>query len=91
MPKEKLTMRNIREILRLYWECKLSQRQVATSCGVSSSTVGEYIMRARTANISWPISESITDLELESLLFSPKKGAPKKPAPEFLQIVESLN
>ena len=29
MPQERLTMRKIREILRLKWECQLSERVVA--------------------------------------------------------------
>ena len=32
-------MRKIREILRLLWECKLSQRQAATCCGI---LISEY-------------------------------------------------
>ena len=39
MPAERVTMRKIKDILRLKWACGLSNRQVAASCGVARSTV----------------------------------------------------
>jgi DNA-binding transcriptional regulator LsrR (DeoR family) len=38
-------MRKIREILRLHWEQKLGQRQIARGASVSQSTVHEYLAR----------------------------------------------
>jgi DNA-binding transcriptional regulator LsrR (DeoR family) len=46
MAQERLTMRKVREILRLYYDRKLSQRAVARSCRVSHSTMKEYVERA---------------------------------------------
>ena len=42
-------MRKIKEVLRLRYELKLDQRQVARSCSVSVSTVHEYLKRAEAA------------------------------------------
>jgi hypothetical protein len=39
-------MRKVREVLRLRWQFGLSQRQVASACGMVRSTVGEYLERA---------------------------------------------
>ena len=36
-------MRKIKEVLRLRWGCGRSQREVAESCGIARSTVGDYI------------------------------------------------
>lgn len=44
-------MRKIREVLRLKWACGLSHEAVARSCGISSSTVSEYVNRAKEAGI----------------------------------------
>ena len=46
MPAERLSMRTIREVLRLKWEKSLTNRQIATSCQISRSTVREYLERA---------------------------------------------
>ena len=43
MTKERLTMKKIKEILRLKYEAKLSNRVIAGACQVSNSTVGEYL------------------------------------------------
>jgi IS30 family transposase len=69
MPKERLTLRKIREILRLRWECQLSERVVARSCGISHSTVGDYIKRAETASLKWPLAEDVSESQLYALLF----------------------
>ena len=69
MPKERLTLRKIREILRLRWECQLSERVVARSCGISHSTVGDYVKRAETAGLKWPLAEDVSESQLYALLF----------------------
>lgn len=43
MAKERLSMRKIKEILRLKWGYKLSNRQIAESCSISHSTVADYL------------------------------------------------
>ena len=55
MPQERLTVRKIKEILRLKYEAELSNRAIAAACKVSNSTVGEYLKRAEAAGISWPL------------------------------------
>jgi response regulator of citrate/malate metabolism len=45
MVQERLTLRKIREILRLKEETELSNRAIARTCKISNSTVGEYLRR----------------------------------------------
>ena len=40
MPNKRLPMRKIKEILRLKYVCGLSEREIAQSCRVTRSTVG---------------------------------------------------
>jgi transposase len=68
MPQEGLSMRNVREILRLRLGVGLSSRQVAKSCKVSSSTVLEYEKRARDAGLSWPLPDGMDDAALERIV-----------------------
>ena len=63
-------MRNIREVLRLKWHRGLSNRQIAKSCAVARSTVGEYIVKAKEAELCWPLPEDLDDTALERVLYS---------------------
>ena len=71
MAQERLTTRKIAEVLRLKWECGLSNRAIARSCSISHSTVAEYIRRAQEADLSWPLA---VDLGKDTLfdLLSPR-------------------
>ena len=57
MLKERLSMRKIKEILRLKFEYGLSNQKIAHSSGISRSTVRDYLMRTRAAGLSWPLPE----------------------------------
>ncbi len=54
-------MRKIKEVLRLRYELKLDQRQIARSCSISVSTVHEYLKRAEEAKVSWPLPDGWDD------------------------------
>jgi len=72
MPMERLTMRKVKEVLRLKWGNGLSDRQVAISCSIARSTVAEYIGRAKRAGLSWQQAEGMNEAEIERLLFPPQ-------------------
>jgi transposase len=65
----RLSMRKIKEILRLCWDNGLSARQAAVSCGIGRTTIKEYLERAEKAGLSWPLSEELDETSLENLLF----------------------
>ena len=56
MPAKRLSMRKIKEGLRLKWERGLSNRQIAAACSVSRPAVSEYLRRATEAGLSWPLT-----------------------------------
>lgn len=65
----RLSMRKIKEILRLKFDCELSNRATARSCSISHSTVAEYISRFEQSGLSWPLSAEMDELSLERKLF----------------------
>jgi transposase len=86
-------MRKTREVLRLYFELKLGQRQIARSANVSQSTVHEYIERFRAAGLSWPIAADMPEVDLERKLFPDDSGASRpaaKTPPDFAHIHQQL-
>jgi transposase len=69
MARITLSMRQIKEILKLKHQNQLSIREIARSCGLPSSTVGDYLKRAEAARLSWPLPEEVNeDYLLEKLL-----------------------
>lgn len=92
MSQERLTLRKIREILRLKAEAGLSNRAIARACKISNSTVGEYLRRAAAANLHWPLAEGIGEDELYLRLFPEDKTAsePERPQPDFEYLQKEL-
>jgi transposase len=79
-------MRKIKDILRLHYEQKLGQRQIARSVNVSQSTVHEYLARAHAAGLGWPLGEEWDEIRLQSVLFPPSQPDVKptaRPLPDF--------
>ena len=69
MAFKRLSMRKIHRVLRLSFEAGLSIRAIARSIQASPSTVGDYLRRARTAGLSWPLPEGLDERALEARLF----------------------
>ena len=70
MSQKRLSMRDVREILRLH-AMGLSPRRIARARGVGKTAVYDYLTRARRAGLSWPLPE-LSDRELEARLYPPK-------------------
>ena len=85
MAQERLTMRKIREVLRLKWECELSNRAIGRSCSISHSTVGEYVRRAEEAGLSWPLPAELDEDALLECLFPkiPDASSRQIPRPDW--------
>ena len=69
MPRERVSMRKLLELLRLHFDLKLSQRQIAGSTNLGQSTVNDYLARFARARLSWPLPAELCEAELESALF----------------------
>ena len=93
MPAERLSMRTIREVLRLKWQEQLSNQQIATSCRIARSTVREYLERASSAGLTWPLSPELDDAALDRLLFPspPPVASETRPLPDMEQIHRELS
>ena len=92
MPAERLTMRKIREVFRLKFDCDISNRQIAKSCKIARSTVAEYLFRFQQAALSWPLPQNIDDNQLEQLLYPqlPALPAHERPLPDWSYIHQQL-
>src|SRR5450830_1817170 len=75
MPAERVSMRKIRDALRLTHALGMSRRLAGEATGIGKTAVGEYVRRAAVAGLSWPIPDEIDDAELERRLFPPADTA----------------
>jgi transposase len=85
MPGERLSMRKIRELLRLRFAQGLSQRAIGTSLRISTGAVNACLRRARLAGLSWPVPEGLDDSQLEALLYPPPPAVAtdQRPVPDW--------
>jgi DNA-binding transcriptional regulator LsrR (DeoR family) len=69
MANRGLSMRKIKEVLRLKYELGLSNRAIARSCNIYHKTVKEYLKRAKEAGLGQSIPTEMDDETLEKMLF----------------------
>ena len=92
MPAERLSMRKVREVLRLKYACGASERLIARSVGIGRTTVAEYLRRAAVIGITWPVPAELDDAALERELFAPAGCNPprSKPLPDWSRVHAEL-
>lgn len=73
MPAQEVSMRKIREVLRLHFAAGLSQHQIASSLGLSVGAVNKYIGLAKTAGLAWPLSAEFSEDKALKQALSPSK------------------
>jgi transposase len=92
MAMTRLSMRKIKEVLRLYFEVKLSRRQIGRSLSISHSTVRDYLFRAKSQGLTWPLPDNLDDNGLEKILSGPTKVVTRssRPQPDWLLVRNEL-
>src|SRR6476661_4777543 len=93
MPTERLSMRHIREVLRLHYSVGMSQRTAARSLGLAQGTVSKYLNRTRRAGLTWPLPPELDDdVRLENRLYPPPSDLPseQRPQPDWALVHREL-
>ena len=87
MPRKRVSMRHIDEVLRLSAQ-GLSQHEISRSVGISRTSVRNYLERAQQAGLSWPLPESLDSAAIEARLFkrSARSIGPGRPEPNWLEV-----
>ena len=92
MPRPRLAMRNVRDILRLAVGQGLSRRQVGASLGIPFTTVSDHLRRAEAAGLGWPLPDEMDDAALEAALFRKDPVPPQemRPVPDWHEVHTEL-
>ena len=88
MVQTRLSMRRIKEILRLRAELGLSERRISASVGASRSSVQQCLQRARAEGLAWPDCSEFSEEQLYARLYR-RLGRPTKTVaelPDFAKI-----
>ena len=84
-------MLELRELLRMHYEARLSNRQIAQALGTNHVTIGDCIRRFTTSGGIWPLAPDTTEAQLRALLYPGNAGRPRsRPEPDWVQIHADL-
>jgi Mn-dependent DtxR family transcriptional regulator len=61
MPQRRPTMRKIRDLLRLHFDCSLSNKRIGEALGVSKSCVYKALERFKKSGLVWPLPADLAD------------------------------
>jgi transposase len=84
MPVKQVTMRKIKECLRMKWSCGLSHEKIAKALGLSKGVVTKYAKLAVAAGLDWERASSLDETALQQLLIpSVKRSRGARPVPDW--------
>ncbi len=90
--KRELTMRQIRQMLRLARD-GVSAREIGRTLGVARSTIQDNLKRASAAGLTWPLAGDLTDAVLEQRLFAHagvRRGFRRRVEPDWASLACEL-
>jgi transposase len=89
VPTEKLSMRKIKEVLRLHHE-NVGNREIARRLRIGAGSVSRYLTRAKAAKLVWPLTDEWSEEKIYSVLFPTIGTASSCPLPDFGKIHKEL-
>lgn len=72
--KTRTSMRKVREVLRLHFESRLSNQQIADALRISKTSVFNSLSRFKESEITWPIPEDMSGTELETHIYRKERS-----------------
>src|SRR3984885_9138466 len=92
MPAGRVSMRQVREILRLRF-AGTSRHEIARRTGLAPSTVRETLKRFASTGLVWPLPDEVTDGVLEASLYKnagTKQGHRRQAEPDWAVVHREL-
>lgn len=89
MSTEKVSMRKIKEVLRLNHE-QIGNREIARRLNISAGSVSNYLTRAKAAGLKWPLNDEWSEDKIYSVLFPVENKQTAHPLPDFGKVHKEL-
>jgi transposase len=92
MANPRISMRKIKDVLRLRQTAGLSYRQIAASLQIAYGAVARYLPQAEAVGLTWPLPEGMSEEELEHHFFGvrPPRDRATRSVPDFATIHQEL-
>ena len=92
MAAKRMTMRKIREVLRLRFSAELSIRQISAGTKISVGSIQNILKLAQQQGLSWPLPADLDDQALALLLYpiSDARPSAKFQQPDWPEIHQEL-
>jgi transposase len=90
--KRELTMRQLRQMLRLHHD-GLGAREIGRRLGVARSTIQDNLKRVEASGLAWPLASDLSDEVLEQRLFSKagsKRALRRRTEPDWAALAREL-
>ena len=69
MPAKRITMRKIRDVMRLRYSGGLSVRQISRSTKISVGSIQKLLTTAKALELTWPLPDDMKDNQLARLFY----------------------
>lgn len=92
MPAKRISMRKIREVLRLRLEARLSIRQISASTKISVGAIQKLLSRVDALEITWPLPEDLDDGRLAAMFYpgSDSVSSSRYEVPDWTTVYQEL-
>ena len=92
MPTKRISMRQLRELLRLRLHADLSMRQIQGSLRISLGAVQKIINKAQTEGLDWAAVETLDDQQLARVFYpaSDTRASPNLELPDWVCVHQEL-
>ncbi len=92
MATKRISMRQLRELLRLRLHAKLSLRQIRDSLRLSLGAVQKVVSKAEALNLQWEAIEQLNDQQLASQIYPQADTAisSKNQLPDWIEVYQEL-
>ena len=91
MAAQRMTLRMIKDILRLKWEAEHSHEQIARALSVSKGVVSKYVGLAGAAGLVWPAVREMEERELQALLVPDSPRNAPVVQPDWARVHQELS
>ncbi len=91
MPKQRLDLRMIKDIIRIKWQTELSHEQIAKALNISKGVVSKYLALADACGLDWEAAQALDERQLTARLLPRTNAAGSYVEPDWAAIHRELD